>query len=593
MHSIRFFILALWLSTNAQANPAQTYLDKFLTYTKWCQQLPNHPDPAFLAFIEQPTPLTRKLREKWLYQLAYNKDWVTFIQYYRGSNDTALQCYAQTALYNQGRHQEVLFAAKAIWLTEKSLPKACDDLFNTLIKNKEMKDSWIQQRLELVLDTDNIPLAQYLLKQFATPRNEDAERLAAIHHKPMTILTLKPGFLQGELYLYGLKKLVQKDMEKAILLANTTQANTLMTEAEKQRFLAYVALFKAMRNESDALLWFAKVKPAFYNDVLLEWEIRFALIHHQWRRVVYLISKSRNKREPVCQYWMARALTALGERETANELYQQLATKRHYYGFLASLRLHKNPSFENEPTTNNTDRLQPYRVVTDKIKSLYDSHDITEASRLLNDFISELPKDDQSALVYWITNDLQWHDKAIYLSSNDTLNNQLSLRFPLAHHQVVKENATRYHIPQAFIYAIIRQESTFRDTIVSSAGANGLMQLMPATARLVAHRARIPYTDQKQLFSSQTNIHIGTAYLEQLAQQFRHHPILMAAAYNAGPKQVNYWLKNHDPKEMDIWIETLPWRETRNYLKNIFAFYAVYQYRMQTKPDLTAFMQPF
>ena len=224
---------------------------------------------------------------------------------------------------------------------------------------------------------------------------------------------------------------------------------------------------------------------------------------------------------------------------------------------------------------------------------MYLSHQTVQASRLLNDFVSELPKDEKSALAFWIADHLHWHGKSIYLSNNDELNNQLSLRFPLAHRKTIKEYAENYHIPQEFIYAIIRQESSFQEDVVSSAGANGLMQVMPATAHLVARHEKIPYTDKNQLLTSQKNIHIGTAYLQQLAKQFHQHPVLMAAAYNAGPRQANYWLKNHEPKEIDIWIETLPWRETRNYLKNIIAFYAVYQYRMQEKLNLNNVMRPF
>ncbi|HBI22437.1 MAG TPA: lytic murein transglycosylase, partial [Legionella sp.] len=378
----------------------------------------------------------------------------------------------------------------------------------------------------------------------------------------------------------------------AIDLMTVAHPHHIMSDAQEQQFLAHLALFKAMRNEPDAARWFAKVKPAFYNETLLEWEMRFALTHHQWRKVVYLISKSANRREPNNQYWMARALEALGEKETSSALYKQLAAKRSYYGFLASLKLKQKPSFENEYTPPSSDSLLLYKPITDQIKALYLSHQIVDASKLLNDFVSELPKPEKSALAYWVANHLHWHGKSIYLSNNDALNNQLSLRFPLAYQDSVREYGKNYQIPPAFIYAVIRQESAFQEGISSPAGANGLMQLMPATARHIAKQARIPYTEQKQLFTSQKNIHIGTAYLQQLSKQFHQHPILMAAAYNAGPRQVNYWLKHHAPKEMDIWIETLPWRETRNYLKNIMAFYAVYQYRMKERPSLEAFMQP-
>jgi soluble lytic murein transglycosylase len=211
---------------------------------------------------------------------------------------------------------------------------------------------------------------------------------------------------------------------------------------------------------------------------------------------------------------------------------------------------------------------------------------------MLNDFISELPKDEASALVYWVDSDLRWHGKSVYLSNNETLNNQLALRFPLAYQETVKRYASQYSIAPEFVYAIIRQESGFREDAVSTAGARGLMQVMPYTARVVSKADKIPYSDQNQLFLFQKNINIGVAYLQQLAKRFSNHPVLVAAAYNAGPKQVVYWLKTHPPKEIDLWIETLPWQETRNYLKNVMAFYVVYQYRLNQKPNLSAFLTP-
>jgi soluble lytic murein transglycosylase len=195
-------------------------------------------------------------------------------------------------------------------------------------------------------------------------------------------------------------------------------------------------------------------------------------------------------------------------------------------------------------------------------------------------------------LAYWLAHELHWYSQSLYLSNNEALNDQLSLRFPLPYSALVAQHAKTYRVSKEFIYAIIRQESTFHENIISSAGAHGLMQVMPATAQITAKREKIALHNKNQLFAAEKNIQLGTAYLKQLTQRFRH-PVLISAAYNAGPRQVVYWLKNHPPKQMDIWIETLPWQETRNYLKNIISFYAVYQYRMQTKPDLSHFMAPF
>ncbi len=188
--------------------------------------------------------------------------------------------------------------------------------------------------------------------------------------------------------------------------------------------------------------------------------------------------------------------------------------------------------------------------------------------------------------------ELKWPEKGLQLTNNKALYNQIALRFPTAYQKIVEKNAKNFNFPPEFVYAIIRQESTFRKKVVSHAGAYGLMQLLPQTAKQMARKEHISYRSRPELFSPEKNIQLGTAYLKYLGQQFNYHPVLIAAAYNAGPRQVKYWLQNHPPKEIDIWIETLPWHETRNYLKNIIAFYAVYQHLLGTRTDLSPFVQP-
>lgn len=593
MKKLGFVFFGLCLNIAVFAESGQAYLDKFMQFSGWYQQLPLSPNAEFLAFVDNNTPLSKKLREKWLYELGRIKDWSTYNKHYQYSTDPTLQCYAQLALYDQGPHQQAIQSAQQLWLNGNSQPKACDELFTVMLKNKEIDENLIHQRLVLALENRNIPLATYLLKQYSPPLINDAKLLMTIYQNPRRISLLTPSPLHSEFYLYGLKRMVSINMKEALRLWDQANAIHLLNNAQQQAFIAHVALYKAMRNQPDAPLWFAKVQPPFYNDVLLGWQIRYDLKYRQWHEVETLIDKLQDKDSPCWQYWLARAMEAQGQKENATTIYQSLAVSRNYYGFLSSLRLKKKFSFENERAVENTRNLQVYSPITNQIKSLYASKQILQASRLINDFASELPKDDKSAFVYWLANDLQWHGKSVYLSNTDELNNQLSLRFPLPYQNAVVTYAKNYQIPKELIYAIIRQESGFRDDVVSSAGAQGLMQVMPATALAVSKSGKIAYSDKKELFSTQKNINIGTAYLQQLGKRFSQHPLLMVAAYNAGPRQAANWWKNHPPKDMDIWIETLPWHETRNYIKNVIAFYAVYQFRMQQKSDLSPFMKEF
>ncbi|WP_058511900.1 transglycosylase SLT domain-containing protein [Legionella steelei] len=593
MKKVILLFCSIISSQTCIALSGEAYMERFNTYLSFSQNLPTTtPSTAFLDFIKGTTPLSTKLREKWLYELARNKDWTSFSQYYQPSNDLNLACYEQIANYNTGKQQEALKASIPLWLSGDSMPPSCNSLFDLLLKDNNFNQNLITHRINLALDRRNIQLARYLLKQYKTPHASELNALNVVYQNPANISKLNPGGLNSEIYLYGLKRMVSINMDKALTLWQQSKTQKMLNQAQQQAFLAHVALYRAMRNHEDALQWFAKVKPQYYNDVLLDWQIRFALKRKNWAQVTALINDSKHKDEPCWQYWLARSLEEQGKKAEAKAIYEPLAKNRQYYGFLASLRLNKTPSFTNENPTTNLDVLKPYQAFIDQIQTLYLNKQTLQASRLLNDFISELPKDEASALVYWIDQKLQWHGKSVYLSNNETLNNQLSLRFPLAYKDSISLYSKKYAVAPEFIYAIIRQESGFRDDATSSVGARGLMQVMPYTARVVSKADKIPYNDQKQLFLSQKNINIGVAYLKQLKKRFDNHPILIAAAYNAGPKQVVYWLRTHPPKEIDVWIETLPWQETRNYLKNIMAFYVVYQYRLGQKPNMGNFLAP-
>lgn len=587
-----FLLLGLGISSLAQALSGQAYMDRFNSFTNWYEQLPLHATPEFLEFIKQSAPLSNKLRDKWLYELARTKDWVNYSTYYQPTHDINLVCYNQIAAYNLGRTKQALQDSIPLWLSGTSQPQSCNTLFDLLLKDKDFDQNLITQRIALALDKRNVQLARYLLKQYKTPHLKQIEALTLIQQNPANIAKLNTNDLNSDFYLYALKNLVSINMNKAIQLWLHIKDKSLMSEAKKQEFLAHIALYKAMRNHDDAQNWFSYIKPEYYSELLTDWRIRFALKNQDWKEVSELIDHSKNKDLPCWQYWLARSLEKQGKAEQAAAIYEPLAKNRHYYGFLASMRLKHTPSFENEKPSTHLASIKAYQPFVEQIKLLYLSKQNLQASRKLNDFISELPKDEASALVYWIENDLQWYEKSVALSNNELLNNQLSLRFPLAYRNTINQFAKQYAVSPEFIYAIIRQESGFREEVVSTAGARGLMQIMPTTALVVSKANRIAYKDKQQLFGSEKNINIGVAYLKQLTSRFSNHPILVAAAYNAGPKQVVYWLKNHPPKEVDLWIETLPWQETRNYLKNVMAFCIVYQFRLNHRPDMRDFLQP-
>ncbi|MCC5791517.1 MAG: lytic transglycosylase domain-containing protein [Legionellaceae bacterium] len=565
-------------------------MQRFQNYQQWREHLPTDPEPEFIAFIQESKPLSERLRNQWLFKLAKEQKWDAFLQFYQPTDSSDLQCYHAWATYQKGDKAAALKLATPLWLVGRSQSAACDPLFSALIKDKQLDNRLIEQRITLALRVRNLPISRYLLKQLVPPRTSDSSLLIQIYQNPGHINQLSTAPLHDEFYLYGLKRMVSTNMDKAIQYWQHVRSKKLLNEAQQQAFLAHVALYKAMRHHEDAHSWFSKVKPEYYNDVLLEWQIRYALKKRQWQRVEALIQHMPDQDDPGLNYWRARAEEQNGKEQAATARYQKLATMRHYYGFLANTRLKKPFHFEKEASTHNLDTLKVYQPVLDKIEQYYKNNQMPAASRMVNDFASELPKHEQSALANWLADTLHWYGKSVYLANDNILHNQLDLRFPLAHADIIQTQLKNKELPEAFIYAIIRQESAFREQVVSPVGARGLMQLMPNTAAMIAQKSKIPYRSTQELFNTEKNITLGIAYLQHLHQRFNGHPVFMSAAYNAGPHQVERWLKDSPPAEMDIWIESIPFHETRNYLKNVMAFFAVYQYRLGNPAKLHYFL---
>jgi soluble lytic murein transglycosylase len=196
---------------------------------------------------------------------------------------------------------------------------------------------------------------------------------------------------------------------------------------QQQQFLAYLALYQAMRNQADAPQWLQQVKPDYTNDTLRDWKIRYALAHQQWQHVIQLTSVPQRQVEQSWQYWRARAFDQLGQHQDATLLYQSLSLYRTYYGFLASARIHQTPHFQEETTPLNAALLAPYKPIIALLSDLYTLQKQTlTATRLLNDFSLELSKPEKGALIHWIAAQLQWYGKAAHMSTQDeTLYNQL------------------------------------------------------------------------------------------------------------------------------------------------------------------------
>ena len=173
-----------------------------------------------------------------------------------------------------------------------------------------------------------------------------------------------------------------------------------------------------------------------------------------------------------------------------------------------------------------------------------------------------------------------WHNRAILTIAHTDQRNDIELRFPVLFEDKVKEYSKKQALQPAYTYAVIRRESAFAADARSRVGALGLMQIMPATGKVIAKKLKVKYRNKNQLLNPELNVNFGTTYLNMMLNKFYKQPALASAAYNAGGHRVKAWLPVGDDMSAERWIETIPFKETREYVSSILAYTAIYEHRM-------------
>ncbi|PIE42627.1 MAG: hypothetical protein CSA49_00150, partial [Gammaproteobacteria bacterium] len=304
-------------------------------------------------------------------------------------------------------------------------------------------------------------------------------------------------------------------------------------------------------------------------------------IHHQF---VNGLQHSENFLSLLPDY----SLSILKSRRTPNELFESLAQERNFYGFMSSTTNNKPLSLNHTQPDINEENLQHILQHPGIIRSLelYLLNATLDAHREWYAAIKSMPAELRGTAAqvahYW-----GWHNQAIVTASRSNIRDHLELRFPKAYSETISSHAQTRGLASDWVYSLIRQESAFSPRAVSGVGALGIMQIMPGTARQVSRSAGIKLTTRQQLLDPQKNIMIGTAYLEQLLNQFDGNLVLATTAYNAGPHRAKRWQPRYKPMDGDIWIETIPIHETRNYVKNILTYQAIYRRNLGLEAKLS------
>ncbi|MFQ5626622.1 MAG: transglycosylase SLT domain-containing protein, partial [Methyloligellaceae bacterium] len=279
--------------------------------------------------------------------------------------------------------------------------------------------------------------------------------------------------------------------------------------------------------------------------------------------------------------WTARALESLGWHDDADSIYTELARERSYYGFLAADRIDHDYQLNHRALeySDHELRLLAAQPGAMRARELYGLGRTVDARREWRMFTRSMT-DEELARAAKLAHGWGWHGRAIMTVARTPHLDDLELRFPLAYHDRVLEQARAQRLDPAWMYAIVRQESAFVADARSPAGALGLMQIMPGTGRKIGRSLDKPLKNRRQLLDADISLEFGSTYLRILLDQLDNHSVLAAAAYNAGPHRVERWRPAERNMSADLWIETVPYRETREYLRHVLAYTTIYERRL-------------
>lgn len=570
----------------------------YLDYTQLKQslhQLPFDEIDKFLATNED-TFLAFRVREQVLHILASRKRWTEFDKYYRPDmNQKALQCfhlYSRIAQGDQTAYNEVAL----IWSEGKSQPTACNPLFDKWRKNGGLTDEIAWKRFNDAMKHNRASLARFVSKVMNAESRAYAERYLDVHANPHRVKDLRQFAEQSlrnqEIISHGIKRLAVKDPLNTLKLWERYEAQQLFPQeisVDTKVFLANRLALKDYTAEAEALI---QQSAELRQTEVLERLAREALRNQDYTKVLQWISymDAAAQASDRWQYWRARAQDELNITETdlpSTQIYEALSTRRSFYGFLAADILKREYALEDNPgvITMSTTLIVQNMPALKRTKELWLKGNFSEAQAEWQ-YATRLMSPRELAAAGRIAQKWGWYNKAIMAMISGNVWDDLDVRFPLAYRETVEQVSSKTKVDSILIYAIARQESAFAEKARSSAGALGLMQIMPGTARQTARKTGIKHED-RYLLDPEYNINLGSHYLNELLKQFKGNRILAAAAYNAGPHRVNTWIKR-TPLNVpyDVWIESIPFSETRGYVQNVLAFSVIYAYRMGQPGEL-------
>lgn len=569
----------------------------YLEYRQITDDLMNQPTVTVNNFIQaNPTlPPARNLQSRFVNELARREDWRGLLAFSpEKPGTTEAQCNYYYAKWATGQQEEAWVGAKDLWLTGKSQPNACDSLFGAWRASGKQDPLAYLERIRLAMKAGNTRLVTALAGQMPPEYQTISTAVIGLANDPNSVLTFARTTgatdFTRQMAAVAFTSVARDDVENArLMIPQLVQAQQL-TEEQTQELRDIVA-WRLMGNDvtDEQARWRDDAIMRSNSTSLVERRVRMALgtgdRHglNTWLARLPMDAKEKDE----WRYWQADLLLERGRDDEAKEILHALMQQRGFYPMVAAQRLGEEYTLKIDKAPANASPSLTQGPEMARVRELmYWNLDNTARSEWAN-LVTSRTTDEKAQLARYAF-DNRWWDLSVQATIAGKLWDHLEERFPLAYKDLFDRYTSGKDIPKSYAMAIARQESAWNPKVRSPVGASGLMQIMPGTATHTVKMFNIPgYSSPSQLLDPDTNINIGTSYLQYVYQQFGNNRIFSSAAYNAGPGRVRTWLGNSAGRiDAVAFVESIPFSETRGYVKNVLAYDAYYRYFMGQKDTL-------
>ena len=533
----------------------------------------------------------RELRYRYALHLAKIGNLDSYLnvyqQFYQGLDVAKLDCLALQAELEAGRTTHVVNRAIDLWTVGESQVGECDPVFHFLSNQNHLGQTQYIRRFELAIDAREFSIARWLGKSIDQQYIDNASQWIAAQRNPESFVRNDKKWVNNavtrEQLVYAIERITYDDPALALTRWTGISKGRRFSAEQEMRTSRHIALWTARDNLPGAYELLTRLPVAAQNDEVMRWRARSSLRQHNWSNLladIDAMSHAELETEE-WRYWRGIALQRVNRIPEGEGILAGLATERSYYGFLAADELGLPYALGSSAFVADEERLA----------ELGDRPDLVRARELFRVGLDGRGRSEWDATVSYfdkadkmqaaiLAHRWGWHSRAIAAAASVGDYDDLSLRYPMPYDETFQEYAADASISPTWAYGIARSESLFMRDARSSAGAIGLMQLMPATGKKVAREIKLPYSGVNTLTNPQSNIRLGTTYLGQMADRYGGNRVLATAAYNAGPHRVDAWLPQVGDLDARVWIENIPFNETRGYVRRVLAAETIFHWRM-------------